>query len=647
MSKNLRNQLEGLFSGVVPEPEAEKRDEPLLEEVVEDLLEGEVEPVAAEPVVAEAPLPIPTGLEEAEEERPGISPPSELALEAALREQHVRILNTLLVSAIGIGAVAVVALLISLAQRPSRFVAYIPYFVTYLVLVGVGLARRLNPTLRVTVLVTIVYIVGVFSLLRNGPLGTGGLYLLIAPLMLSLFLRRWGGMVTAGVSIAVYTAFVIAHYQGWLQPAAVFDLTQLYFALILGGTFVMIVVGVMFVQWMFNISLTNALQEAERKHIQVMESQALLKERADELATTTTLLRKLTFQLQAAAEVSRAAASVLDLGELVHQVVNLIRERFGLYYVGLFLIDESGEWAVLQAGPGEAGRQMLEQGYRLKVGGSSRVGWCTAHAQACIALDTDERAARFDDLLPQTRSEMALPLVSHGRVIGALDVYSTEHEAFSQEDISVLQTMADQVAVAISNAQLFAETQAGLEELEATQRRYLREQWTEFVPGQVARSYERTQPDVAPLGDVMLPDVEQAMVRRGMVVRSGTGDGTDHAAVVAPISLRGQVIGALGLHETEDKRWWTDEELALIETVADQMALAIENARLFEQTQSRAARERLIREITDRFRGAVDIESILQMTVQEVSKALGASHGLVRLGTEVELGGTSRSTNRE
>jgi GAF domain-containing protein len=302
---------------------------------------------------------------------------------------------------------------------------------------------------------------------------------------------------------------------------------------------------------------------------------------------------------------------------------------------------------------------MLEQDHRLEVGGASMVGWCTANAQARIALDVGEEALRLDGpteplglssgrrlaeanpLLPETRSEMALPLISRGRVIGALDVQSKEPEAFSDEDVAVLQTMADQVAVAVDNAQLWAEAQASLEEMEALQRRYVREQWAEYVSARAAPNYERTQPGVTPLGDAVLAEVEQAMAQGEVIVQSDGGDGAGQAALVAPISLRGEVIGALGLHEAENKRRWTDDEIALIEAVADQMALAIENARLFEQTQSRAARERLIRGITDRIRGAVDVESILQTTVQEIGKALGASHGLVRLGTEVELGDIS------
>ncbi|MGQ9710549.1 MAG: GAF domain-containing protein [Anaerolineae bacterium] len=170
-------------------------------------------------------------------------------------------------------------------------------------------------------------------------------------------------------------------------------------------------------------------------------------------------------QLATAAEVSAAASSILSLEELLPQAVELIRQRFDLYYVGVFLLDETGRWAVLRAGTGEAGRQMLEMGHKLEVGGKSMIGWCTANARARIALDVGAEAIRFDNpLLPETRSEMALPLISRGRVIGAMTIQSSKPAAFTDEDITALQTMADQLATAIENARLFAEATQSLAE---------------------------------------------------------------------------------------------------------------------------------------------------------------------------------------
>jgi len=161
-------------------------------------------------------------------------------------------------------------------------------------------------------------------------------------------------------------------------------------------------------------------------------------------------------QLQAAAEVSEAVGSILDPGELIPRIVELVRKRFDLYYVGLFLV-EDGQ-AVLHAGTGEAGQKMLEARHKLEVGGESMIGWCVANKEARIALDVGEEAVRFENpLLPETRSELALPLVSRGEVIGALSIQSTKEAAFTEDDITVLQTMADQVANATANARLYDE----------------------------------------------------------------------------------------------------------------------------------------------------------------------------------------------
>ena len=164
--------------------------------------------------------------------------------------------------------------------------------------------------------------------------------------------------------------------------------------------------------------------------------------------------------LQTAAEVSRAASSILDIHELIETSVNVIRDQFDFYYVGLFLVDEAKEWAVLRAGTGEAGRLQVDKGHRLKIGAESMIGWSIANRQARIALDVGEDAVHFQNpYLPDTHSEMALPLINRDEVIGALTVQSVVRGAFSDEDITVLQTMTDQLANAIGNATLYETTQ--------------------------------------------------------------------------------------------------------------------------------------------------------------------------------------------
>ena len=179
-------------------------------------------------------------------------------------------------------------------------------------------------------------------------------------------------------------------------------------------------------------------------------------------------MTKLTIQLQTAADVARAATSILDINELLPKVVELIRDHFEYYYVGMFLIDETNEWAVLRAATGEMGRQMLKLTHRLKLEESSMIGWCITHRQARIALDVGDDAVRFaNPHLPLTHSEIALPLIAHGDVIGAMTIQSEMPAAFSRVDITALQAMADLVANALENARLFTERVVLNKELES------------------------------------------------------------------------------------------------------------------------------------------------------------------------------------
>ena len=381
-------------------------------------------------------------------------------------------------------------------------------------------------------------------------------------------------------------------------------------------------------------------REYEEAVVRTQQAYAQLYETHQKLEVTTYQAQRRAMQLETAAEVSRAATSVLDPGELVRQAVDLIRDRFDLYYAGLFLLDEGGRWAVLRAGTGEPGRQMLKAGHKLEIGGQSMVGWCTANAQARMALDVGEEAVRFDNpLLPETRSEMALPLISRGQVIGALDVQSVEAGAFSDEDIAVLQTMADQIAVAIDNAHLFAEAQARLEAVQAAHRSYLRASWDEFLPIRETTDYEYAQPGVTLPNDALWSEVQQVMAQQHTVVLSGSGDGKGEpalaqSALVIPITLRGQVIGALGLQEAEGTQQWTADEIALVEAIADQMALAIENARLFEEAQRRLWEITTLYEASQACLSISDQKSLLAAIIEAAARTTGATLGSVMLVDE-------------
>ena len=326
--------------------------------------------------------------------------------------------------------------------------------------------------------------------------------------------------------------------------------------------------------------------------------------------------------LVASAEVGRAATSILETDQLIGQVVELIRERFNLYYVGLFSVDESGQWAVLRAGTGEAGRAMLARGHRLGIGSGSMIGWCITHAEARVVLEAGKDAVRLATAeLPDTRSEAALPLRSRGRVLGALTVQSDQPAAFDETAMAALQTMADQVAVALDNARLFAESQAALE---ATRRAYgelSHEAWVELLRVRPSLAYRSDERAVTSAMDIWRPEMELALKEGQTVQADGTGDRAKHPLAI-PIKVRGNVIGVLDTYKPGEASDWTQEEVALMETLTEQLGTALESARLYQDTQRRAAHERVLREVTARVRSSTDPETVLRSLLREVGTVL-------------------------
>jgi GAF domain-containing protein/HAMP domain-containing protein len=354
------------------------------------------------------------------------------------------------------------------------------------------------------------------------------------------------------------------------------------------------------------------------------------------VAERTRDLKRRALQLQAAAEVGRAAASLRDLDELLSQVTHLISERFGFYHAGVFLLDEAGEYAVLQAANSEGGQRMLARGHRLPVGQQGIVGYVTGRGEPRIALDVGADAVFFDNPdMPYTRSEMALPLVAGGRVLGALDVQSVEEAAFTPEDIEVLQVLADQVAVAIENARLFAETQ---EALEATRRAYgemSRQAWEETLHSRTELGFRSDERGVTSAGDLWRPEMEQAL-HEGRTVQISDLQSLNQPTgqiqpLAVPIKVRGQVIGVLDTYKPDDAGRWMPEEIAALEEITEQLGAALESARLYEDVQRTAARERLTREITDELHRATTTEGIVQTAVDALFRVLGTSRAFGQL----------------
>lgn len=309
-------------------------------------------------------------------------------------------------------------------------------------------------------------------------------------------------------------------------------------------------------------------------------------------------------QLHTAAEITQAIGQSFDPHQVLEETARLVQERFNLYYVGIFLVDGRGEYAVLNAGTGEAGKQLMAAGHKLAIGGDSMIGQCTVNRLPRIAQDVDQESRRFQNpYLPHTRAELAIPILSGETLLGAVSIQSDQPQAFDEEDILVLQSITAALGSALEKSRLLAEVQGSLQEIERLHQQYLAHAWEEaeaLQSGPLEFTFE---------GDPAAP-----------------GDHTLHL----PIALHNQVIGSLEL-ETGQASLSTEAK-RLVESVANQAALALENARLLQEAQNWAARERIINAMTENASRSLDLDSLLKAAVRELGQLPHVNEVSVHVG---------------
>ncbi|MBI4732576.1 MAG: GAF domain-containing protein [Chloroflexi bacterium] len=323
-----------------------------------------------------------------------------------------------------------------------------------ILLIFLFLARRGRGALASQVIPLFLFAIATFVVFQGQ--GIHDITLLSFPMIVALgglIQGKHGALISAAIGTICFWAVYLGEINGLIPNAIQFrEYTSLDDVLMIA---VLLWITAAFIHYATS-GLTRSLESTR-------DGEQALRKANESFEHYATMLEQRTGQLLTGARVSRAASSILDPDELSQQVVDMVCKRFGLYYVGLFLMEDGDQWAILHAGTGKAGKQMLQSGHRLKVGNTSMIGWCIAHKKARIALDVGTEAVRFDNpLLPNTRSELALPLISRGEIIGALSIQSEKGAAFSEEDILSFQTMGDQLANAIRNAQLYDELEREL-----------------------------------------------------------------------------------------------------------------------------------------------------------------------------------------
>ena len=526
--------------------------------------------------------------------------PASVAAKGGLAVLREKVLQSFLIGLFVLGVPGIGLAILQSFQAGQTALAI--FYVLIFAWISLGMVNREWPfLLRAGSVLLIAYILGVSQLWDSGSLGEVRLWLLIFVVLSAVFTNLWtslGSAILSAVTIflmgrllevdAISTPFKDVFFQGTPYVQS-------------GVISLMISVGIVVSISALISGLERVLREREAMTDSLQKERLDLENRIEE---RTADLQVRLRQMNTAAEISRAISRLTDPEALFQRVADLITTQMGLYYTGIFLLDQAGKNAVLRAGTGEAGKAMLSQHHALPIGGTSMIGWCMANRQARIALDVGNEAVRFNNpFLPLTRSELALPIMSRDMAVGAITVQSEKAQAFDENDIVILQGVTDSLAIAVENSRLYRELERNLDEVRVLNRNYVQQVWSETLDetGEVSAVYTSDDRN-----------------------RDTGGNLTS-----LPISLREQVIGHLTLDLTEETL--TQDDLAFIDALTTQTALALENARLVQETERRAVQEQKLNAFSNRFNRALDVENILRAAVEEFGQLPSVVEATIQL----------------
>ena len=566
----------------------------------------------------------------------------------------------------------------------------IPFYLgAYAAIALVTLWRQAPYTLQALILIGLIYGVGVLDLVEDGIGGSGRVLLVLLPFTTILLFGVRGGVFTLVLILLTMASFGWAFAAGHIVVPVEKQVVSASPIVWLSSTFVLLMMATVplismhYLLPRFAAALTRSRKLSRELALErdSLEEQVTVRTRA--LQEANYALKRRAVQMEASAEVGRTITSILDVDQLLRRTIELIREKFGFYHVGIFVLDETGEWAVLREATGEAGAQMKAQGHRLAVDENSMVGWTTLHRQPRIALDVGEDAVRFaNPLLPYTRSEMTLPLMVGERLLGVLNVQSAEPAAFDEDEVQVLQSVANQVAVAMENARRISDETLLLEATSPIYRAsrrlaqattigevassiiasvaetavdgctvvefefssanepqaliyrgmWRRDREPEHRPGTRLPIAESTFPFHIASTMWTIPDVEQDeyLPQRARQIVEATGA---RALVNIPLRAREKVVGqVVVIRDTPGP--FPDTSLRLYEALSNQAAVALERGQLLEETQRRAEQEQQARQIFDHIHRAMDIDHALRTTAEELSQAMDVAHVSIELSLQ-------------
>ena len=482
------------------------------------------------------------------------------------------------------------------------------YMGAFVILVAT-LVIRLPYRIKAGIFVTLPLILGVSSMANAGIHGDSLFFLLAYVTLSTLLIGTRSGLVAVSLSevVIITTGYLVLNERvSLLDPSSVIGGIEIWITDSVVYLIVSLVVisGLRMLHERFKQAEIQNKNVADALHESQLELESRIVERTKELAQKTD-------QLSAFAYVARQTAEIQELDKILNNSVDIIAKQFSLYHAAIYLINERGDYAILQAASSEGGKLLLERGYRLHVGTQGIIGLVATEMKPRVVLDVNEDAVFLKNPeLPETRSELSLPLIVHNKIIGVLDLQSSEIQTFQHTDIDVFQYLADQIAVTIENARLLTESQLIISQLEIASGMETRQNWQEQSTSRKS-AYHYSATGLHPITKPAHPNGKNVLE--------------------VPLVLRGEKIGKISLQRKDTFQGWTTQETTVATEVATQTALALENIRLVEHTRQRAEREQAIANIANRIRETLDLDMVLRTSVQEIQSTLKLEEAEVRL----------------
>jgi GAF domain-containing protein len=372
------------------------------------------------------------------------------------------------------------------------------------------------------------------------------------------------------------------------------------------------------------LSETISDNAKELKHV-LATLENRIEERTSDLSSTTDNIKQQANQLRDIIKITRTVSPLQNLDELLPEITRQISESFGFYHVGIFLTDQIDQYAILQASNSAGGRKLVERNYRVKVGQSDIVGFVIGSGQHRIVVDAGDNTVSFNNPdLPDTRSQLVLPLQKGENIIGALDLQSDEALHFSSKDVDTFSLLAAQISIIIQNARSFDTTRAALAEAQLFYQQSATSSWREVLR-QGTQGYRYLNGSIESIkaaGDLPKKLIE--------------GSSTNPELLTIPIKIRGKSLGVLNIRQLGRKHTWSNSEIHVYQSIVDRISFALENARLYQDAQRRASKERVISEIATKVSSSVNMDNILQTAVEELGRVLPGSEVVIQFEQEVD-----------